>query len=129
MERRIRDATRRREKNLVSPTVMFHFLPGQLVIRRHRLFSKLDPRTTGPFRIRSVTGTYRQRVLLEPINDPSGRKKRLTAHASQLVPFDKPYIEPEDLDFGPDPVSEALPDDPPPPATSPQPRPSEGPGD
>jgi hypothetical protein len=34
MERRIRDATRRREKSKESPTVLFHFLPGQLVIRR-----------------------------------------------------------------------------------------------
>lgn len=34
MERRIRDATKRREKTKESPTVLFHFLPGQLVIRR-----------------------------------------------------------------------------------------------
>ena len=59
MERRIRDATRRREKDQVNPTMLFHFMPGQLVTQRHRIFSKMDPRTTGPFPIRSVTGNYR----------------------------------------------------------------------
>ncbi len=59
MEHRIREATRRREKDQVNPTMLFHFMPGQLVTRRHRIFSKLDPRTTGPFRVRSATGTYR----------------------------------------------------------------------
>ena len=29
MERRIRDATRNKEKNIVNPTLLFHFEPGQ----------------------------------------------------------------------------------------------------
>ena len=85
MERRIRDATRRSEKNQVSPTMFFHFVPGQLVTRRHRTFSKLNPRTTGPFRVRSVSGLYRQKVQLEPLcgqDDTSRRKKLMTVHAS-----------------------------------------------
>ena len=80
-------------------------MPGQLVTRRHRAFSKLDPRTTGPFRVRSVSGTDRQRVTLDPLVGEDGaprRKKRLIVHASHLVPFDKPYVEPEDLDVGDD---------------------------
>ena len=67
MERRIRDATRPSEKTREIPTMLFHFIPGQLVTRRHRTFSKLDPRTSGPFIVRSVSGIYRQRVELEPL--------------------------------------------------------------
>lgn len=111
LERRIRDSTRVSEKTQESPTLLFHFMPGQLVTRRHRTFSKLDPRTTGPFRVRSVSGIYRQRVELEPIDgeDPTRKPRRnLNVHASQLVPYEKPYVEPEDIDVGPD----ATPDDP-----------------
>jgi hypothetical protein len=39
-----------------------------------------------------------------------GRKKRLIVHASQLVPFDRPYIEPEDIGFSPE--TEPDPEDP-----------------
>ncbi len=31
------------------------------------------------------------------MDNKPGRKKRLVVHASQLVPFDRPYIEPEDI--------------------------------
>ena len=88
MERRIRDATKRQEKTKESPTVLFHYLPGQLVLRRQRTFSKLEAPTSGPFRARSVTGAYRQRVLIEPVENDTGRRRRLTVHASQLVPYD-----------------------------------------
>ena len=59
MEARIRDASRKTEKNQVSPATLFYFMPGPLVTRRHRAFSKLDPRTTGPFRVRNLSGIYR----------------------------------------------------------------------
>ena len=39
-----------------------------------------------------------------------GRKKRLIVHASQLVPFDRPYIEPEDIGISPE--TEPDPEDP-----------------
>lgn len=61
--------------------------------------------------MRSVSGVYRQRVELEPLSgegDAPRRKKKLTVHASQLVPYDTPYVEPEDLDVSPD----ATPEDP-----------------
>lgn len=48
---------------------------------------------------------------LEPLGGDSKaprQKKKLTVHASQLVPYEKPYVEPEDLDVGPD----ATPEDP-----------------
>ena len=85
-------------------------MPGQLVTRRHCAFSKLDPRTTGPFRVRNVSGTYRQRVTLDPLVGEDGaprRRRRLIVHASHLVPFDKPYVEPEDLDVGDDATPES----------------------
>ena len=101
LERRIRDSTRRREKNQVNPTILFHFEPGQIVTRRHRAFSKMDPKTTGPFRVRSVSGVYRPRITIKP-TETSSRQRRTTVHASQLVPFEDPYAEPDDIDVGPD---------------------------
>ena len=59
LERRIRSQTRAREKHLVQPTMLFYFEPGQLVSRRTRVFSKLDPRSVGPYRVKDVTGLYR----------------------------------------------------------------------
>ena len=110
LEQRVREASRRSEKNQVSPTTLFYFMPGQLVTRRHRAFSKLDPRTTGPLRVKSVAGTYRQRVTLDPLvgdGEAPKRRKRLIVHASHLVPYDKPYVEPEDIDVGEDATPEA----------------------
>ena len=101
MERRIREATKPREKDQVHPTVLFNFEPGQIVTRRHRQFSKLDPKTTGPFRVRAVTGVYRQRVTIEPLEGAS-RRRRVIVHASQLVPFQEPYTEPDAIDFSHD---------------------------
>lgn len=101
MERRVRDATKPREGDQLNPTMLFHFEPGQIVTRRHRAFSKLDPRTTGPFRVRSVSGVYRQRVAIEPV-DGASRQKRVTVHASQIVPFEQPYAEPDVIDLSQD---------------------------
>lgn len=118
MERRIREASRQREKNQVNPTMLFHFEPGQIVTRRHRAFSKLDPRTTGPFRVRGISGIYRQRITIEPLEGESRgqkRRRRVTVHASQLVPFETPYIEPEDIDVGPEASPPPMPSQPPPP--------------
>ncbi len=59
MEWRIRASTRKRERSKVTPTLLFHFFPGQLVVRRHRTFSKLDPKSSLPYRIRSIRGVFR----------------------------------------------------------------------
>ena len=85
----------------MHPTMLFHFEPGQIVTRRHRQFSKLDPKTTGPFCVRAVTGVYRQRVTIEPLEEAS-RRRRVTVHASQLVPFREPYTEPNEIDLAHD---------------------------
>ena len=81
LERRIRDETRRWEKELVNPTMLFHFYPGQQVMRRTRPFSKLDAKATGPFKVRKVSGLYRQRVTIEP-EEGSSRRRPLAVHAS-----------------------------------------------
>ncbi len=47
------------------------------------------------------------------MDNKPGRKKRLVVHASQLVPFDRPYIEPEDIGISPE--TEPDPEDPMPP--------------
>ena len=109
LERRVRDATRRKEKDYVHPTMLFHFQPGQLVTRRHRVFSKLDPKATGPFRVRQVGGLYRQRVTIVPA-EPTSNQRQVTVHASQLIPFEQPYAEPPLIDIGRD----AQPPSPPP---------------
>lgn len=85
--------------------MLFHFEPGQLVTRRYRLFSKLDPRTTGPFRVRRVGGVYRQRVTIEPTVGSTARRI-VTVHASQLVPYEQPYTEPDAIDLHPDTLAE-----------------------
>ena len=110
MERRVREATKPREKDQVHPTLLFHFEPGQIVTRRHRAFSKLDPRTTGPFRVRTISGVYRQRVTIEPLEEAS-RRRRVTVHASQLVPFEEPYAEPGVIDLSEDATPEPGADD------------------
>ena len=58
-----------------------------------------------PYRVRSVAGTYRQRVTLDPLvgeGNPRRRSKRVIIHASHLVPYNKPYVDPEDLNVGED---------------------------
>ena len=97
LEHRIRGQTRAREKHLVVPTLLFHFVPGQLVSRRSRVFSKLDPRSTGPYRVTGVMGLYRQRVAIEPVTGTGHRPT--IVHASHLVPYDAPYIEPPVIDL------------------------------
>ena len=84
---------------MVNPTLFFHFEPGQLVLRRHKTFSKLDPKATGPFIIKGVSGIYRQRVTIQPAN-PNAKAQQLTTHASQLVPYEQPYVEPTFIELG-----------------------------
>ena len=90
-ELRVRALTRGREENREAPTLLFHFQPGQFVLKRQRHFTKVDARAAGPYRVRRVTGAYRQRVTIEPV-DERGRPSII--HASHLVPYEQPYIEP-----------------------------------
>ena len=44
-----------------------------------------------------MTGAYRQRVTIEPVN---GRGRPSIVHASHLVPFEEPYVEPQMVELG-----------------------------
>lgn len=105
--------------------MLFHFQPGQLVIRRHRIFSKMDPRSGGPFRVVRVSGLYRQRVTVEPVNaGPARAKRTVIVHAGHLVPLNSPYEEPEVLDLNRDmdPEPPVIDGEPPPPPVPTSPR-------
>ena len=60
--------TRGHEDKWETPTLLFHFQPGQFVLKHHRRFTKVDARVHGPFRVRSVMGAYRQQVTIEQVN-------------------------------------------------------------
>ena len=96
VERRVRELTRARESEREAPTLLFHFQPGQLVIKRQKRFTKVEARALGPYRVRRVTGAYRQRVTIEPVE---GRGRPTTVHASHLIPFEEPYVEPHTIDL------------------------------
>ena len=74
-----------------TPMLLFHFQPGQSVLKRHRHFTKVDAWAHGLFQVHRVTGAYRQRVTIKLVNGCS----RLTiVHASHLVQFEELYLEP-----------------------------------
>ena len=98
-EQRVRELTRAREGNREAPTLLFHFQPGQFVIRRQKRFTKVEARALGPYRVRKVSGAYRQRVTIEPLE---GRGRPTTVHASHLIPYEEPYTEPHTIDLGPE---------------------------
>ena len=50
-ERRIRVLTRGHEDKREMPTLLFHFQPGQFVLKHHRCSTKVDARAHGPFRV------------------------------------------------------------------------------
>ncbi len=76
MEQRICASNRKKLKSEVNPTTLFHYLLGQMVLRRHRTFSKIHPKTSLPYRIRRVSGAFRQRITLEPIESDKDKGKQ-----------------------------------------------------
>ena len=58
-KRRVRELTRAREGAREAPTLLFHFQPGQFVIKRQKRFTKVEARALGPYRVRQVSGAYR----------------------------------------------------------------------
>ena len=50
-EQRIRVHTCGREDWRETPMLLFHFQPGQFVLKRHKRFSKVDAKVHGPFRV------------------------------------------------------------------------------
>ena len=54
----------------------------------------------GPFIAYKVAGLYGQRVTIEDLDRPSGKGMWACLHVVQaihLVPFDAPYIEPQEI--------------------------------
>ena len=43
--------TRGHEDKLEKLTLLFHFQPGQFILKCHRLFTKLDAGVHGPFHV------------------------------------------------------------------------------
>ena len=79
--------------------LLFHFQPGQFVIKSHRHFTEVDARAHGPFCVQRVTGAYRQKVTIKPVN---ARGRPTIIHASHLVPSEEPYMEPLTVELGMD---------------------------
>ena len=45
----IRSLTRSHEDRQETPMLLFHFQPGQFVLKCHRRFTKVDTKAHGPF--------------------------------------------------------------------------------
>ena len=58
-ESKLRALVRGRETRVETPPTLFHFAIGDKVLRRSRVFSKLDARATGPFEVVKVGGQLR----------------------------------------------------------------------
>ena len=48
-KQRMRVLTCSHEDKQETPTLLFHFQPGQFVLKRHWHFTKVDARVHGPF--------------------------------------------------------------------------------
>ena len=96
-ERRLQELLRPKEKTSFHPATMFFFEKGQLVLKRHRQFSKLDPKASGPYRIEDISGLYGQRIS---IRRADGKGLKTVWHASKLIPYEEPYQEPNEIDLG-----------------------------
>ena len=93
----MRALTRGHKEKWETPTLLFHFQPGQFILRCHRHFTKVDARAHRPFRVHRLMGAYCQRVTIKPVN---GRGPPTIVHASHLVPFEEPYMEPQTVELG-----------------------------
>lgn len=60
------------EQTAVHPTILFHFIVGDLMLKQSRLFLKLDAKTIGLFVVKKVKGIYRQWIFIKPVNNPEG---------------------------------------------------------
>ena len=96
-KQRICVLTRSHEDQRKAPTLLFHFQPGQFVFKHHRHFTKVDAKAHGPFPVRRVMGAYRQQATIEPVN---GQGRPSIVHASHLVLFEEPYMEPQTVELG-----------------------------
>lgn len=51
------------------------FSPGDKVLRRRKVVSKLAPKADGPYEVIRVSGVYRQRVTIRPLEPTVGVKR------------------------------------------------------
>ena len=96
-KQRVRALARGHEDKREMPTLLFHFQPSQLILKHHRRFTKVDARTCAPFGIRRVLGVYCPQVTIKPVHS---RGRPTIIHASHLVPFKEPYMEPQTVELG-----------------------------
>ena len=69
------------------------------MLRRRKTIGKLHPKADGSYRVIAVGGQYGQRVTIELLEGGPWYRP-LTIHASQVVPYLQPYVEPEVIDLG-----------------------------
>ena len=76
---------------------LFFFRPGDLVLRRRKVLSKIATKAERPYQVVKISGTYHQRITIRPLDSLVGPKRKaeqhtVTVHASQLVPFKPPTV-------------------------------------
>ncbi|HLP30903.1 MAG TPA: hypothetical protein VK150_06040 [Geothrix sp.] len=99
-DKQLRAAQRRHDARAVAPATMFLFAPGDLVLQRTKAWhrgSRLTAKGHGPYRVLEVRGLCGQRVLVEPAEDPSTRRRARPhwVHAALLVPYLEGWSPPE----------------------------------
>ena len=75
-ELRLRQRLRKLEGQAEEPLTLFHFGVGEQVLRRRKVIGKLAARAEGPFIITRVSGTYRQRITIRPLESLVGPKRQ-----------------------------------------------------
>ena len=94
-DRLLRAAIRRRDARATPVDTLFHFAPGDLVLRKSRQWArggKLNPKGDGVWRVLEVKGLMGQRVKIERVPDETRPKRRrgeapLEIHAALLAPL------------------------------------------
>ena len=76
------------EKSAEHLETLFHFKPGDLVLRRTKVLGKLASKAEGPYVVVKIGGSFHQRVTIAPEQVQVGpkrkrnRDKRLVVHTS-----------------------------------------------
>ena len=84
---------------------LFHFAPGDQVLRQRRVLEKLGAKAKGPFEDFRVTGKFQQQIWIRPLMPTLGSHRQrpspsLVVHASQLVPYTAPPLDAQQVEEG-----------------------------